>query len=1088
VSSNLKATLDRHNREVDGFYDMAGGSSKGAAGDLFSSGRSSNNAASLLQGTDNKYAEQYGHYKSWPYVAIRAISHRVAGQQILMARRAAGSAQERARFIMAQKSGVDMRRMKDWESEKLPPWIKGHMGFEGELITNHELLDAIRRPNQMMTHWSLMVCTVASIELTGRSFWYISRDDEDNINIWPLPTNWVTPVHGDGSFKEYIVQPGGGGDKYVLDADQVAYFSLPDPANPMGSFSPVQAQIRAIETDEAIQMAQDVSFKRGIFPGMMLMTGRLPGVGGQPGMRPVLTADQRKQLYNAVFSAYEGVAHYGEPLIVDGMIEGVEKFTTTPAEMDFQASGKITKSRILQAFGVNPIILGEVENANRAQAAVAEENFCNNVVNPLLELMSQVMTAYLSPIVDDKGEVAIWIDPTHPHDREQRLKEWTEAAKIGAISVNEFRTKMLNLPPMEGGDIALRPMNFEQVDVSTGGRVQAGHSRGGLSSPKEARAKQPAALASMMTGGIQLTEQDVYDIHVKQIDKAQEDFRKEAEKLFRLMYKSAADALDSGRHSLHSELASELFDPKDWRDELEQTVGVAWMRAAIEGAVTELTLYDYVVQKEFEFEPTDQVLIDIPPKVLSGLTAELDFIFEQPYWEEILTTTSLDIQGVINAGIQGGMSIGEVERMMRNELSGGRHPAVRANAMARTEMGGAVNAGHQKAMESLASEGLVTGKQWLSVCGGTTRQDHCAANMQEVEVDALFLLGDEECPYPAHGSLSAHQRVNCQCMHISVTIASNLKPGETLADVLAVPPTPPVATLEVASSLRQAESLAAQNLTNVGKANYSNVSLSSANRINKTLQKMQNTGAIKGKKTFNVEAFTMAEGDTVGGSFQMLKYSTDDALFTIAGNYDDQLAWAMKKERASIGQVKRRHTLRLKKIKVDMEKYEAMAADVTETPGMREWAESQVKNLVAQREGNEQLLKDFVFTNEQVAARVAKKVSVRAVTMEDAIIHEYGHVLNSDLQVSASLHTPKVRAILQKIKRQNGYEIDYPNTLYGPRHSLWDAQAFGMESLEVSEYAATNGAEYFAESWLKFHQTGKVDDKLLQELFEELTR
>lgn len=779
MSSNLKATIDRHNREVEGFYDMARSSAKGAGGEMFASSRSASGASSLLQGTSNKYAEQYGHYKSWPYVAIRAISHRVAGQQILMARRAAGSAQERARFIMSQKSGMNMRRMKDWESERLPAWIKGHMGFEGELITNHELLDAIRRPNQMMTHWSLMVCTVASIELTGRSFWYISRSDENEINIWPLPTNWVTPVQGDGSFKEYIVQPGNGNDKYVLDADEVAYFSLPDPANPMGSFSPVQAQIRAIETDEAIQQAQDISFKRGIFPGMVLKAGRLPGVGGQPGMRPVLTADQRKQLYNAVFSAYEGVAHYGEPLIVDGMIEGVEKFTTTPAEMDFQASGKITKSRILQAFGVNPIILGEVENANRAQAAVAEENFCNNVVNPLLELMSQVMTAYLSPIVDDKGEVAIWIDPTHPHDREQRLKEWTEAAKIGAISVNEFRTKMLNLPPMDGGDIALRPLNFEQVEVQTGGRVQAGHSRGGLSSPKAARAKMPATLTGTESQ-TQLTKQDVYNIHIKQIDKAEEEFQEAAEKLFRKMYKSAADALDSGRHSLHSTLASELFDPKEWRDELEETVGVAWMRAAIEGAATELSLYDHVVSKEFEFEPTDQVLIDIPPKVLDGIIIELDFIFEQPFWEEILATTSLDIQAVINTGIADGLSIGAVERMIRGELAGGRHPAVRANAMARTEMGSAVNAGHQKGMEYLAAEGLVNGKQWLSVCGGTTRQDHCAAHDQEVGVDDLFMLGDEVCPYPAHHSLSAHNRVNCQCMHISVTIASNLQPGEEL--------------------------------------------------------------------------------------------------------------------------------------------------------------------------------------------------------------------------------------------------------------------------------------------------------------------
>jgi HK97 family phage portal protein len=773
MPSYLTTTLDRHNREVDGFYEMAG-SVKGTAGDMFNR-TSRNSALSLLSGTDNKYAEQYSHYKSWPYVAIRAISHRVAGQQVLMARRAAGSAQARARFIMSQK-GMDMRTMKSWESERLPAWLKGHMGFEGELITSHELLDAIRRPNQMMTHWSLMVCTVASIELTGRSFWYISRDEGDGIQIWPLPTDWVTPIQGDGVFKEYVVTPGSGNTSYTLSSDQVAYFSLPDPANPMGSFSPVQAQIRAIETDEAIQQAQDVTFKRGIFPGMVLMTGRLPGVGGQPGVRPVLTADQRKQLYNAVFSAYEGVSHFGEPLIVDGMIEGVEKFTTTPQEMDFQASGKVTKSRILQAFGVNPIILGEVENANRAQAAVAEENFCNNVVNPLLELMSQVMTAYLGPIVEDGGDVAIWIDPTHPHDREQRLKEWTEAAKIGAVSVNEFRTKMLNLPPMEGGDIALRPLNFESVDVSTGGTVQAGHSRGSPPSPKAARAKMPAT----QSDASKLTLQDVFNLHLKQLDKAQRRFSKLVEKLFRKMYLSAADKLDEDRHTLHENLAEELFDPDEWLDELHQTVGEAWMQAAIEGAMAELALYDSVVRKKFEFEPTDEVLIDVPPNVLAGVSSELDDVFKQPYWRDILSTTSLDMQQVITSGITQGHSIGQVERAIRDSLVGGRHPAIRANAMARTEMGAAINAGHQQSMKELQKEGLVSGKQWLSVCGNTTRADHCNINMQEVSVDALFLLGDEETPYPSHHMLTAGNRINCQCTHISVNLASNLAPGEQL--------------------------------------------------------------------------------------------------------------------------------------------------------------------------------------------------------------------------------------------------------------------------------------------------------------------
>ena len=785
MPSYLKQAMDNIERETDGFFHMAGAPSKSGAATIYGTSGRGSGASSLLDGAGNQFAEHYSHYKSWPYVAIRAISHRIAGQQVFMARRAAGSQQERARFITGQKSGFKMHRMSDWESIKTPAWVKSHMGVEGDRITQHELLEAIHRPNACMTQWSLMVCTVASIELTGRSFWYISKKN-DRINIWPLPSNWVTPIQGDGEFSEYVVSPNGSNEKFTLSADEVAYFSLPDPANPMGSFSPVQAQIRAIETDEAIPQAQDVTFKRGIFPGVVFRAGRLPGVGGQPGIRPVLTADQRKQLYNAVFSAYEGVSNFGEPLIVDGMIEGIEKFTSTAHEMDFQQSGKITKSRILQAFGVNPIVLGEVENANRAQAAVAEENFCNNVVNPLLELMSQVMTAYLAPIVEEReGAISIWIDPAHPHDREQRLKEWTEAAKIGAVSVNEFRTKILNLPPMDGGAVALRPLNFEQVEVDTESTTGAGYR--GNQPPKKAQRVEPAgqqAQCKATAPASRISRRDVWDLHQRQTDTAQQKFEQKMEAFLRKMYRSAAAKLEVNRHHLHGALAGELFDPDEWHGELLNTAGQSLFGAAVEGAITELSLFNLVVGspdksgQKFGFGENFDPRIDIPDDVLVNIKKGLDETFAQPYWKNILSTTQLDIQSVIDTGIQSGASINEVERAIRDSLVGGRHPAVRANAMARTEMGGALNAGHQSSIEHLHEQGLVESKEWLSVCGNTTRGHHCLMTGEQVGVKDYFNLGGEDTPYPSWSGLTAQNRINCQCTVLSVTTADMLEPME----------------------------------------------------------------------------------------------------------------------------------------------------------------------------------------------------------------------------------------------------------------------------------------------------------------------
>ena len=92
--SYLEQSMKDIEREVNGFYDMAGHRNQGG-GSMFGGTRTGGmNASNLLEGNGNQYAEAYSHYKSWPYVAIRAISHRVAGQRIYMARRAAGSAAE----------------------------------------------------------------------------------------------------------------------------------------------------------------------------------------------------------------------------------------------------------------------------------------------------------------------------------------------------------------------------------------------------------------------------------------------------------------------------------------------------------------------------------------------------------------------------------------------------------------------------------------------------------------------------------------------------------------------------------------------------------------------------------------------------------------------------------------------------------------------------------------------------------------------------------------------------------------------------------------------------------------------------------
>lgn len=374
--------------------------------------------------------EQLAHFRNWQFVAIRAIATRVAGQKVFVGRTTP-------------------------PAESQPRTTKSADDGDGiQPIQSHAILTAINDPNPIMVRWSLMFSTVAALELTGRSYWWFRRGADERLQIWPLPPDWVTPIHDRGLYANWKLRPRGSTKEYILNGDDLAYFYLPDPGNPIdGAVSPLQSQATAINCDEAIQSSQIQAFRNGVNPSVILRVGRQLGPDGRPmDKRHTLTPEQRSQLINAVKLAWGGVVKRGEAAIVDGLIEGIDKFSNSPSEMDFLNSGKQTKSRILQAYGVNPLIVGEIEGSNRAQAVVAEESFAKNVVNPLLQLLGEILTAWLSPKFGE--DLVVWFDKVRAHDDELESRYWWLLFSKGGCTVNEYRQRF-NLPPIPWGDVPI---------------------------------------------------------------------------------------------------------------------------------------------------------------------------------------------------------------------------------------------------------------------------------------------------------------------------------------------------------------------------------------------------------------------------------------------------------------------------------------------------------------------------------------------------------------------------------------------------------------------------------------------------------
>jgi hypothetical protein len=175
--------------------------------------------------------------------------------------------------------------------------------------------------------------------------------------------------------------------------------------------------------------------------------------------------------------------------------------------------------------------------------------------------------------------------------------------------------------------------------------------------------------------------------------------------------------------------------------------------------------------------------IDFPTEMPAWLREEAqDFIleaFQEDYWLRINETTRLDIEGVLYRAIEDGMSIRDIAKEIQ-ERTGSQYSRARATNVARTETTGAMSRGHISAMHEAYDgiDDIEPAKEWLSVLGTTTRDEHADADGQQVAVDADFTVGGEACSFPGDARLSAGNRCNCQCTIVSAFVGEGIYDDE----------------------------------------------------------------------------------------------------------------------------------------------------------------------------------------------------------------------------------------------------------------------------------------------------------------------
>ena len=162
--------------------------------------------------------------------------------------------------------------------------------------------------------------------------------------------------------------------------------------------------------------------------------------------------DRLRDSYKATFSELErnGV------IVLHGGLE-LQKISLNPEEAKLNETIKLADLDVARMLGIPPHMLGLIDKASYASIEHQSIEFVQYCLRPWLVRLEQALTVDL--FWGQPFFVEAQVDGLLRGDVESRYKAYATARQWGWLSTNDIR-RLENLPPIDGGDDYLTPLNM----------------------------------------------------------------------------------------------------------------------------------------------------------------------------------------------------------------------------------------------------------------------------------------------------------------------------------------------------------------------------------------------------------------------------------------------------------------------------------------------------------------------------------------------------------------------------------------------------------------------------------------------------
>ena len=330
---------------------------------------------------------------------------------------------------------------------------------------DHPLIRLLSKPNDDDSFGDLMSNWNMQMDLTGSALtWVVPNALGEPFQLFSIPTAVAIPIpttspqYPNGAYRVQPMYTYGGYTNFglpasaagaVIDADWIMHMRYPHPLFRNEGYSPLTALRLHMDEVESIDRSRWYSMKRNINPDAVLNSEEAEGT--QP------LDDAAVDRIIAQFEQnFMGAENSGKLLVSEPGWK-LERFNTSPREMDHQAGWEQLSSFVLGGLGITKPAAGMVEDSSYSTLFATLKQLYWTTLEPKANRIAQKLTRQLAKYFGD--DLIIEIRCRRIDDHEVDMKKIDTGMRAKAITKNQV-LKMLDMPVTSeewGNDIAGDP-------------------------------------------------------------------------------------------------------------------------------------------------------------------------------------------------------------------------------------------------------------------------------------------------------------------------------------------------------------------------------------------------------------------------------------------------------------------------------------------------------------------------------------------------------------------------------------------------------------------------------------------------------